>query len=658
MDERSISAPKSVCLDGPDQPAAGALAAGAAFGQYRIVRLLGRGGMGEVYEVEHTVLERRYALKLLPTDFATGAGAVERFRREARVMANLDHAGIVRVDEFGETGGLYWLRMELARGARVETADGGEARAVSLAELAAAFGARLPAALAGDILRQVLEAMAFAHAAGAVHRDLKPGNILISGATWARATAEGVPEVKVADFGLVRVVGESWLRSRAEASVRFSMSVGGQASMAPGDEGGASTRSLLGTYEYMSPEQKDGAEADARSDVYALGLLAYRLLTGRTHLSRKAASELVPGLPAWWDGLIDRAVEESPADRFADAGEMVAAVKAAARPAARKAAMPAPPAAPATTQPAAAAPAPPPSARSPSSSGSAEDRLKAELQTRDAPAKNVETHLPSSGQAWTVPELGMKFVYVAPGSFQMGSQDGSSNEKPLHAVRLSRGFWLGTYEVTQAEYEVLTGANPSNFQDEIVTKQGFLGMGKTVAKRSRGRHPVEQVSWNDATAFCAKLTARERAGGRLPAGYEYRLPTEAEWEYAARGGPASKGYTYAGSNNVDEVAWYDSNSGMTTHPVGQKRPTELGLYDMSGNVYEWCLDWYDAEYYGRSPNTDPANTQAATGCVARGGSWGSDARRMRSASRNRGRPDSADSILGFRACLAPQSAGQ
>ena len=125
----------------------------------------------------------------------------------------------------------------------------------------------------------------------------------------------------------------------------------------------------------MSPEQKTGAEADARSDVYALGLLAYRLLTGRTQLSRKAASELVADLPAWWDGLIDRAVEESPQERFADAGEMVAAVKAAARPAARKAAMPAPPAAPATTQPAAAAPAPPPSARSPSSSGSAEDRL-------------------------------------------------------------------------------------------------------------------------------------------------------------------------------------------------------------------------------------------------------------------------------------------
>jgi formylglycine-generating enzyme required for sulfatase activity len=166
------------------------------------------------------------------------------------------------------------------------------------------------------------------------------------------------------------------------------------------------------------------------------------------------------------------------------------------------------------------------------------------------------------------------------------------------------------------------------------------------------------VSWNDASAFCAKLTERERAAGRLPAGYEYRLPTEAEWEYAARGGAASKGYTYAGSNNVDEVAWYDKNSGNATHPVGKLKANEVGLYDMSGNVWEWCLDWYDGEYYGRSPNTDPANTSAASYRVFRGGSWGSGARNVRSARRYGDRPGRTISLLGFRACLAPQSVGQ
>jgi formylglycine-generating enzyme required for sulfatase activity len=227
----------------------------------------------------------------------------------------------------------------------------------------------------------------------------------------------------------------------------------------------------------------------------------------------------------------------------------------------------------------------------------------------------------------------MVLVNVDPGSFQMGSEKGESDEMPVHAVRLSRGFWLGKYEVTQAEYEAVVGSNPSNFKG--------------------ARNPVESVSWNDAAAFCAKLTQRERAAGRLPAGYQYRLPTEAEWEYAARGGAASKGYTYAGSNNVDEVAWYGEKSGGSTHPVGQKRPNELGLYDMSGNAWEWCLDWYDEEYYGRSPNTDPANTQATANRARRGGSWGSGVGGVRSTGRGWGRPGNAGSFLGFRACLAP-----
>jgi formylglycine-generating enzyme required for sulfatase activity len=179
----------------------------------------------------------------------------------------------------------------------------------------------------------------------------------------------------------------------------------------------------------------------------------------------------------------------------------------------------------------------------------------------------------------------------------------------------------------------------------------------TTASTADG-YPVVCVSWTNSVAFCRWLTERERGAGRLPAGYEYRLPTEAEWEYAARGGPASKGHTYAGSNSADEVAWYNENSDKATHPVGQKEPNELGLYDMSGNVWEWCLDGYDESYYGRSPNVDPANTQAAADRVRRGGSWYGGAGGVRSARRGGGRPDYADSSRGFRACLAPQSEGK
>jgi formylglycine-generating enzyme required for sulfatase activity len=215
---------------------------------------------------------------------------------------------------------------------------------------------------------------------------------------------------------------------------------------------------------------------------------------------------------------------------------------------------------------------------------------------------------------------------------QDDDSDVQDDEKPVHEVTLTYSFWMGATPVTQEQFQELMGVNPSCFAGE--------------------KKPVEQVNWRVARAYCERLTKQQSVTGTLPAGYEYRLPTEAEWEYAARGGPASKGYTYAGSNTVDAVAWY-SDSGSRTHPVGEKRPNELGLYDMSGNVWEWCLDGYDAEYYGRSPNTDPVNTQAASDRVKRGGSWFDDAWYLRSADRRRLGPGDARNFLGFRACLAP-----
>ena len=229
--------------------------------------------------------------------------------------------------------------------------------------------------------------------------------------------------------------------------------------------------------------------------------------------------------------------------------------------------------------------------------------------------------------------LDMAFVEIAPGSFKMGSNDGNDNEKPPHDVRISHRFWMGKYEVTQAEYEKLTGKNPSRFKG--------------------ARNPVEEVSWNDAKAFCEELTERERRAGRLPEGYVYRLPTEAEWEYAARGGAKSRDYTYSGSNNAKEVAWCDENSGTKTREVGQLKANELGLHDMSGNVWEWCYDWYDSDYYGKSPGTNPVNTARAWYRVYRGGSWFRSAGRCRAANRNKITPDYANADLGFRVVLAP-----
>ena len=188
-----------------------------------------------------------------------------------------------------------------------------------------------------------------------------------------------------------------------------------------------------------------------------------------------------------------------------------------------------------------------------------------------------------------------EMVFVQGGTFQMGSTDGENDEQPVHTVRVD-DFYIGKYEVTQAQWRAVMGADPPELK--------FKGCDNC---------PVESVSWNDVQTFIRKLN--EKTGKR------YRLPTEAEWEYAARGGKKSRGYKYAGSNDPDEVAWHNGNSGSKTHPVGRKKPNELGLYDMSGNVWEWCRDWYDKDYYKNSPGNNPKGPSSGSYRVLRGGSW-------------------------------------
>ncbi|MBN1672424.1 MAG: protein kinase [Kiritimatiellae bacterium] len=334
--------PDALDMDGtvvsPGEEGRATLEPGGMLGQYRILRLLGRGGMGEVYEVEHTTLELRYALKLLPPDFAVRPGALERFRREAKVMAKLQHRHIVRVDDFGDTDGRYWLRMELVGGLTIDDRRLSiEGKPVSLQEYAEAQRGRLPQNELLELLRQVLAGLAYAHEHGAIHRDLKPSNILLA------SHAAGGIEAKIADFGLVRLVGEEWVRSQAEVSVRLSMglrpgygpqvSLGDERTMAGADtaEGGASTRAMLGTYEYMSPEQKLGEEADQRSDLYALGLMTYRLLTGRRELSFNLPSQIDSALVPQWDAVVRKAVEPVAAERYASCAEFGTALDDVAR---------------------------------------------------------------------------------------------------------------------------------------------------------------------------------------------------------------------------------------------------------------------------------------------------------------------------------------
>ena len=245
--------------------------------------------------------------------------------------------------------------------------------------------------------------------------------------------------------------------------------------------------------------------------------------------------------------------------------------------------------------------------------------LKVELQKE----AEVLSQVPGIGDTWREPVTGMEFVWVPQGCFQMGSTNGDSDEKPVHEVCVD-GFWMGKYEVTQGEWQKIMGSNPSRF-------------------KNGDRYPVERVSWNDAQAFVQKLNVRS--------GQRFQLPTEVEWEYAARSG--GKNETYSGGNDVNRVAWYGGNSDNYTHEVGTKTPNGLGIYDMSGNVWEWCEDIYAPDAYSKHSRKNPIYASGGSDRVLRGGSWRGRPAGVRCASRGRDEPGFTNDDLGFRLSRKP-----
>ena len=207
----------------------------------------------------------------------------------------------------------------------------------------------------------------------------------------------------------------------------------------------------------------------------------------------------------------------------------------------------------------------------------------------------------------------------------MGSTIGD-DEHPVHPVHIAKPFYIGKYEVTQAQWTTIMGTTLEQQKDKANPEWGFYGAGPD--------HPMYYVTWHEAQGFIRRMNTFE--GGNL-----YRLPTEAEWEYACRAGATGE---YAG--NVDMMAWYGLNSGEQTHPVGQKQPNAWGLYDMTGNVWEWCQDWFD--FYSEDVAWDPQGSPEGTLRIVRGGSWLIDRDGCRSADRVTGVPDRRNSSVGFR----------
>jgi formylglycine-generating enzyme required for sulfatase activity len=227
--------------------------------------------------------------------------------------------------------------------------------------------------------------------------------------------------------------------------------------------------------------------------------------------------------------------------------------------------------------------------------------------------------------------IGIEFVLIPAGSFPMGAEknfEGAlEHEKPQHRVSISKPFYLGKYEVTQAQWTAVMNSNPSTFEGQS--------------------NPVVNVSWDEAQEFVKRLNQKEGTS-------RYRLPTEAEWEYAARAGTSSIWFFGDDAGALSSYAWFDGNSGETTHPVGQKQPNPWGLYDMHGNVWEWVQDWYGERYYSSSMSTDPKGPSTGSSRVRRGGSWGRSAKYCRSAYRSSYSPDFHSDGVGFRLVLSTE----
>ncbi|MDH6309697.1 formylglycine-generating enzyme required for sulfatase activity [Dysgonomonas sp. PFB1-18] len=214
-------------------------------------------------------------------------------------------------------------------------------------------------------------------------------------------------------------------------------------------------------------------------------------------------------------------------------------------------------------------------------------------QSNGKPKSTTNIDLKSPPSDTSIPNIEM--VHVQGGSFTMGctceqNSDCNDNEKPAHQVTLS-DYYIGKYEITQNQWDMVMGSNPSH--------------------RKGDNLPVENINWDDIQEFISKINALT--------GRNYRLPTEAEWEFAARGGNNSRGYKYSGCNNLDSVAWHNGNSSNQSHPVGSKSPNELGIYDMSGNILEWCSDWYES--YSNHTQINPSGPSSGIVHILRGGSW-------------------------------------
>jgi formylglycine-generating enzyme required for sulfatase activity/serine/threonine protein kinase len=612
-------------------------------GRYQILYKLGEGGMGKVFLTWDREIDEYRAIKVLPPQTADDLLAIAHLKEEAKLAMALSHPNIVRLYNYERHQDLHFLVMEYVNGLDLRTY-------LSVRH-------RLAQEEVKRIGLEIAYALKASHGLNIIHRDIKPANILLELKTLdvQKIKEQGdeldpkdVPDltgarVRLTDFGIAQSLKESLSRTtQVDTS---------------------------GTLTYMSPEQVRGKGIDHLCDLYALGVTMYELLKGyppfqgesMTYQILHEPPEPLPGIDPHLNEIILSLLEKEKSRRPQSAGLLIRELKvetadstvtvpmgeAVERP-----------------QPAALSRPVPDETPGPLRSGlrkrgreglaflsKAVQRIgKREIIGVSLLAALVVLGMllfekaktrPSTGlisfwgmkvtQGWKSPYhkdpvTGMEFVLVKGGCYSMGDAygDGNSDEAPVHRVCVDP-FYMSRYEVTQGQWTPVMGYNPSWF------KYG-------------DRYPVERVSWEDVQEFIRILNQKT--------GIRYRLPTEAEWEYAARGG--EKGERYPGTGNesqLNEFGWFVINSNQVTQQVGILKPNGLGLYDLAGNVWEWVEDWYDAQYYQRSPRYNPPGPSLGNYKVLRGGSVEFGSWYLRTSVRGRDIPSRRYGNIGFRLVL-------
>jgi len=553
---------------------------------FTIKYMIGSGGMANVYYAENK-LGKKAAIKVLKSELCAIDSLKERFEQEAKIMVDIEHKHIRQAYDLEQVSGQPAIIMEYLEGNTLkQLIDKG----------------KIANEKAQKYFEQCASALRVTHSKEIVHRDIKPSNIFIT----------KDDEVKIMDFGIAKV---------KESSL------------------GTMTNQMLGTPVYMSPEQiKSPKNVATKSDVYSLAVTFYHALTGKVPYDCNSYSDFeilskivhddldLSNVPSSWSALFSEMLIKDAAYRISMNSIWLKICNAAWTEGTKH------------------------DLKAPSS--------KLQIRPNQNPvmiskpmkfylllnllvfliatimsmrscdsgavlANHVSSAISNmNGNAEdAAEEIATTMVKISDGTFIMGcpneqENDCDNDEKPSHLVKVS-GFMINKYEVTQEQWRAIMGNNPSYFNN---------------CKRC----PVESVSWNDIDEFIIKLYNIS--------GVRYRLPTEAEYEYAARGG---KSFKYSGSNDVSRVAWYSINNGSKTHPVGQKAPNDYGLYDMNGNVWEWCSNWFHG-YPGSLNVTDRSGSLR----VDRGGGWNNNERDCRVSYRRGNSPTDYAYDLGFRLALS------